>query len=96
MNENEPVRSIGAVFLSLKAAVIAVITVIAVSAHWDDVLTGAVIGAGAAITVAIGDIIVMVLTREKVTPVANPNLPIDTIVNRDIAAPTGVVTAVQP
>jgi hypothetical protein len=88
---NEPVLSIGAVFTSLKAAVIAVLTVVALQLNMDANSTAAVIGAGAAITLAVGDIFGYYLTRQQVTPIASPNLPIGTTVNADSPNPTGVV-----
>jgi hypothetical protein len=90
--EREPVVSIGAVFTSLKLAVTALLTVMALQLNMDEGATAALIGAGAAITIAVGDIVAYILTRDRVTPVAAPNLPIGTVVNRDAPDPTGVVT----
>jgi hypothetical protein len=90
-----PVVSIGAVFTSLKLAVTLLLAFIALQLDMDEVSTIALTSAGAAITIAVGDIIGYLLTRDQVTPVANPNLPIGTEVNRDSAAPTGVVRAVD-
>lgn len=66
--KDEPVIAIGTIFTSLKVAVVSILTVIAISQGWDEVMTGAVIGAGSAITLAIGDIIAYVLTRDRVSP----------------------------
>ena len=65
----EPLYSIAATFTSIKVAVVAIITVVAISASWDSTMTAAVIGAGAAITLAVGDIASAVLTHDRVTPV---------------------------
>ncbi|RLB44776.1 MAG: hypothetical protein DRH30_00540 [Deltaproteobacteria bacterium] len=65
----EPLYSIAAIFTSMKVAVISVITVVAISMEWDSTMTAAVIGAGSAITLAIGDIVGAVLTHDRVTPV---------------------------
>jgi hypothetical protein len=89
---SEPVVSIGAVFTSLKLAVTAVIAIMAIQLEMDEAATIALTSAGAAITIAVGDIIGYLMTRDKVTPVADPNLPIGTLVNRDDSAPTGIVT----
>lgn len=88
---NEPVLSIGAVFTSLKAAVIAVLTVVALQLNLDANQTAAVIGAGAAITLAVGDIFGYYFTRQQVTSIANPNLPIGTTVNANSPSPEGQV-----
>ena len=89
---NEPVLSIGAVFTSLKAAVIAVLTVVALQLNLDANQTAAVIGAGAALTLAVGDIFGYYFTRQQVTSVASPNLPIGTQVNVDSPQPQATVT----
>ncbi len=64
----EPLYSITAIITSVKVAVVAAITVFAIAAGWDSTMTAAVIGAGAAITLAIGDIIGAVLAHDRVTP----------------------------
>ena len=65
----QPLLTIGAIFTSLKVAVVAIITVVALSAGWDEAMTAAVVGAGAAITLAIGDIIAYALTWNRVSPI---------------------------
>jgi hypothetical protein len=77
----EPVVTIGAVFTSLKVAVTAVLTIVALQLEMDAEQTAALIGAGAAITIAIGDILGYVLTRDRVTPVTQPVLKPGTTVN---------------
>ena len=69
----EPLYSITAIFTSLKLAVISVVTVIAISAEWDDVMKAAVVGAAAALTMAIGDIVGAILTHDRVTPYTAPS-----------------------
>lgn len=64
----EPVYTIGAVFTSLKLAIVAIITVVALALQLDEAMTAAVIAAGSAITLAVGDVVGYVLTRRKVTP----------------------------
>lgn len=88
---SEPVINIGAVFTSLKLAVTAVIAVIAVVLEMDETATIALTSAGAAITIAVGDIVGYFLTRNQVTPIQTPNLPIGTVVNQYTAETTGVV-----
>lgn len=68
----EPLYSIAAIFTSAKVAVVAVITVVAISAEWDSTMTAAVIGAGAAITLAVGDIAGAILTHDRVSPAVPP------------------------
>jgi hypothetical protein len=92
----EPVYTLGAIFTSLKVAVVSVLTVVALALQLDEAMTAAVIGAGSAIIVVVGDVLGYVLTRERVTSVANPNLPLGTEVNRANGDPTGVVVAAQP
>lgn len=92
----EPVVSIGVVFTSLKVAVVSLLTVVAISLQLDEATTGAIIGAGSAITLAIGDIVAYALTRPTVTPVDSPNLPVGTIVNAHSDAPTSVVAPSDP
>ena len=65
----EPLYSITAIFTSLKVAVVSIISVIAITASWDEPLKLAVVGAGAAITLAIGDIVAAILTHDRVSPV---------------------------
>lgn len=93
MNPSEPVLSIGAVFTSLKLAVTAILALLALQLKMDEASTVALVSAGAAITIAVGDILAYYLTRERVTPTASPNLPIGTTVNDNSSAPSGVVTA---
>ena len=64
----EPVYTIGAIFTSLKIAVVAVLTVVALGLQLDEAMTAAIIGAGSAITLAVGDLIGYVLTRNRVSP----------------------------
>lgn len=66
--QTEPVYTIGAVFTSLKVAIVAIITVVALGLGLDEAMTAAVIGAGSAITLAVGDIVGYVLTRNRVSP----------------------------
>lgn len=66
--QTEPVYTIGAVFTSLKIAVVAVVTVVALALELDEAMTAAVVGAGAAVTLAVGDILGYVLTRARVSP----------------------------
>ncbi len=89
----EPVVTIGAVFTSLKVAVTAVLTVVALQLEMTPEMTAAVIGAGAALTIAVGDTLGFLVTRGSVTPVVSPNLPIGTVVNAHGTEPTGVVVA---
>jgi len=93
--DNEPVLTITALFALIEAAVVAVIGVFAAGMTWSPEFTTAVVAAASAITIAIGAALTVFFARPKVTPIANPNLPIDTVVNKDISAPTGVVT-LQP
>lgn len=65
---SEPVYTIGAIFTSLKVAVVAVLTVVALGMELDEAMTAAVIGAGSALTLAIGDVLGYVLTRNRVSP----------------------------
>lgn len=90
---NEPVINIGAVFTSLKLAVTAVITVIALQLELSEAATASLVAAGAAITIAIGDVLTYLMTRKQVTPIAQPNLPIGTVVNQFTPETTGVVVA---
>lgn len=66
--ENEPVITIGALFTSIKVAVTAIITAWALQAGLSEEETVAYVGAGAAITIAVGDSIGYFLTRRRVTP----------------------------
>jgi len=90
---SEPVVTIGTVFTSLKLAVTAVIAVIALQLEMDANATVMLTSAGAALTIAIGDIVAYILTRDRVTPVSDPVLPIGTAVNERTSAPAGVVVA---
>lgn len=90
----EPVYTIGGIVTSLKVAVVAVITAVALGAQWSAEMTAATIGAASAIVILVGDILGYVLTRPRVTPVAAPVLPIDTAVNTTSAdLPDAVVVA---
>jgi len=65
---NEPVITIGTVFTSIKLAVTAIITAWALQAGLPEGETAAYVGAGAALTIAIGDIVGYFLTRRRVSP----------------------------
>ena len=81
MNSSEPVLSIGAVFTSLKLAITALLALVALQLKMDAASTTALVSAGAAITIAVGDIFAYYLTRARVTPTEQPNLPVGTVVN---------------
>ena len=80
MSTDQPLITIQAVFTSIKAAVIAVLTIVAIQLQMDEVSTAAFIGAGAAITTAVGDVLALLYARPRVTPVADPALAAGTTV----------------
>lgn len=91
--DQQPVYSIGSILTSFKLAVVAIAAVIIVFLPEDmrAVAGELIIAAVSAATIFIGDLIGYILTRDRVTPVAAPNLPIGTVVNAGTPAPTGVV-----
>lgn len=74
---SEPVYTIGLLITSTEAAVVALLTVavIAFGLEQDAPLAVAIIGAGSAVTLAIGNVIGYWLTRNRVSPVS----PLDRI-----------------
>jgi hypothetical protein len=66
----EPVYTIGAIITSVELAVVAVLTVVvlAMGMEQDAPMAVAIIGAGSALTVAIGNIIGYWMTRSRVSP----------------------------
>lgn len=102
--DTQPVYSIGSILTSFKIAVIAIATVLVVFLPNEMVtnpdgtpnnVPALIIAAVSAASVFIGDLIGYVLTRDRVTPIAAPNLPIGTIVNAGSPAPTGVVAPTE-
>lgn len=93
----QPVYTIGTVITATEIAVVSVLTVIvlAMGLQEDAPLAIAITGAGSGLTLAIGNIIGYYMTHQQVTSVTSPNLPINTLVNEHIKAPTGIVTAVE-
>lgn len=93
--DQTPVYSIGTILTSFKLAVLAVATVIVVFLP-EDMQTVAgtlILAAVSAVTIFIGDLVGYILTREKVTPIASPNLAVGTVVNANNPnEPTSVVT----
>jgi hypothetical protein len=103
MND-QPVYSIGGLLTSFKLAVLAIATVLVVFLPTSMVtnpdgtpnnVPALILAATAAFTVFIGDLLGYILTKDRVTSVANPNLPIDTIVNEHSGAPTGIVRPLE-
>jgi hypothetical protein len=93
--DTQPVYSIGTILTSFKLAVIAIATVLVIFLPDDvrNVASELILAAVAAFTVFIGDLLGYILTREKVTPIASPNLPVGTVVNANNPnEPTSVVT----
>lgn len=68
----EPVFTIGLLITSTEAAVVALLTVavLAFGLEADAPLAVAIIGAGSAVTLAIGNVIGYYLTRNRVSPVS--------------------------
>jgi hypothetical protein len=68
----EPVITIGAVITSIQAAVVALLTVAVLAADLDaeQGLGFAIIGAGSAVTLAVGNALSWYLTRRRVSPVS--------------------------
>lgn len=68
--ESEPVYTIGLLVTSTEAAVVALLTVAVLAAglESDAPMAVAIIGAGSAVTLAIGNVIGYVLTRRRVSP----------------------------
>lgn len=68
----EPVYTIGLLITSTEAAVVALLTVAVLAAglEADAPLAVAIIGAGSAVTLAIGNVIGYYLTRNRVSPVS--------------------------
>lgn len=66
----EPVYTIGLLITSTEAAVVALLTVAVLAAglESDAPLAVAIIGAGSALTLAIGNVIGYYLTRNRVSP----------------------------
>ena len=94
MND-QPVYSIGSILTSFKLAAVAIATVVVVFLPEDmDPNAGPlIIAAVSAAAIFIGDIVGYILTRDRVTSIAAPNLPIGTVVNANNPnEPTAVVT----
>jgi len=68
---SEPVYTIGLLITSTEAAVVALLTVAVLAAGLDSdaPLAVAIIGAGSAVTLAIGNVIGYYVTRNRVSPV---------------------------
>lgn len=66
----EPVITIGAIVTSIEAAIVALLTVAVLAAglEADTPLAVAIIGAGSAVTLAVGNVAGYVLTRRRVSP----------------------------
>jgi len=69
---NEPVYTIGLLITSTQAAVVALVTVLVLAMDLDpaEPLGAALIGAGATVTLAIGNLVGYYLTRQRVSPVS--------------------------
>lgn len=95
--DTQPVYSIGSILTSFKLAVLAIATVVVVFLPQDmrDNAGELILAAVSATTILIGDLIGYILTRDRVTSIAAPNLPIGTVVNAGTPAPTGVVAPVE-
>lgn len=70
--QSEPVFTIGLVITSIEAAVVALLTVgvLAAGLESEAPLAVAIIGAGSAVTLAIGNVVGYWLTRSRVSPVS--------------------------
>lgn len=71
--EREPLVTIGAVMTSVKLAVVAVVAVLVIDMDPDR--AALVIAAASAVTIALGDILQLIIGRRRVTPASDPVIP---------------------